>query len=82
MKREHAKLVEKVMTFEAKNKQLVIVTNNTTLQVHEKIYLIDQLWADMDEGEAMIRVWKFWMDQLASGKKDAKAELVSFENQL
>ncbi|XP_070032551.1 uncharacterized protein [Nicotiana tomentosiformis] len=51
-------------------------------KVQEKINLIDQLWAEMDEVKATIEVWKGKIDMLASEKVVAKAELASVENQL
>ncbi|XP_070050956.1 uncharacterized protein [Nicotiana tomentosiformis] len=82
LKREHANLVEKVKVFEAKNEDLVMLTNNTTSQVQQKIDLIDQLQAKMNEVKAMAEGWKGRMDMLASEKETAKADLASVKNQL
>ncbi|XP_070014707.1 uncharacterized protein [Nicotiana sylvestris] len=82
LKREHANLVKNVKIFEAKHEQLVVVTNNTTSQVQQKIDRIDRLRAEMDEVKATTEVWKGKIDLLASEKEAAKAELASIENQL
>nr|XP_016491238.1 PREDICTED: myosin-11-like [Nicotiana tabacum] len=82
LKREHADLVEKVKVFEAKNEELVVVTNNTISQVQQKIDLIDQLRDEMNEVKAMVEWWKGRMDLLASEKETTNAELALVENQL
>ncbi|XP_009609376.1 uncharacterized protein [Nicotiana tomentosiformis] len=82
LKREHADLVEKVKVFEAKNEELVVVTNNTISQVQQKIDLIDQLRDEMNEVKAMAEWWKGRMDLLASEKETTNAELALVENQL
>ncbi|XP_070045937.1 uncharacterized protein [Nicotiana tomentosiformis] len=81
LKREHTELVEKIKIFESKNEKLVVVTNNTTSKVQEKINLIDQLRDKMDEVKAMIEAWKGRMNMLASEKEATKMELASVENQ-
>ncbi|XP_070002998.1 uncharacterized protein [Nicotiana sylvestris] len=80
LKREHDDLVKKVRICETKNEQLVVVTNNTTLQVQEKIDLIDQLQGEMDEVKATTEVWKGKILDLE--KEAAKIELASAKNQL
>lgn len=52
-----------------------MVTNNTNSQVQEKIDLIDQLRAEMDEVKATTEAWKGRIDLLASEKEVAKEDL-------
>ncbi|XP_070014989.1 MAR-binding filament-like protein 1-1 [Nicotiana sylvestris] len=82
VKQEHDNLVEKVKIFEAKNEHLVMVANSTTSQVQQKIELINQLWAEIDEAKATNEVWNGRMNLLASEKEIMKAELASVENKL
>nr|XP_016472409.1 PREDICTED: flagellar attachment zone protein 1-like [Nicotiana tabacum] len=82
LKREHDDLVEKVKVFEVRNEELVMVANNTTSQVQQKIDLIDQLRAEMNEVQAMADGWKSKMDVMDSEKETAKAKLASVEVQL
>ncbi|XP_070049547.1 uncharacterized protein [Nicotiana tomentosiformis] len=87
LKWEHADLVEKVKVFEAKNEQLVMETNNTTLQVQQKIDLIDRLLAEMDEKEVekaklasvenQLRVVKDKVDKWSQLNDDLRAQLSS-----
>ncbi|XP_070031943.1 uncharacterized protein [Nicotiana tomentosiformis] len=80
--KEHADLVEKVKVFEVSNEDLVIVTNDQTSQVQQKIDRIDQLRAEMNEVQAMVDIWKGKIDRLASEKETAQAQLASIEVQL
>lgn len=82
VKREHDDLVGKVRIFEAKNDNLLMMTKNTTSQVQEKIELIDQLWAEMDEIKATTEALRGRMDLLASEKEATKEELVLVKDQL
>nr|XP_009784174.1 PREDICTED: uncharacterized protein LOC104232621 [Nicotiana sylvestris] len=75
VKREHAKLVEKVKIFEAKNEKLLVMTNDATSQVQEKIDLIDQLRVKMDDVKTTTEAMKRKMYILASNKKATKEEL-------
>ncbi|XP_070036822.1 ATP synthase subunit b, chloroplastic-like [Nicotiana tomentosiformis] len=82
MKQEHADIVEKVRIFEAKNEKLLVMTNNATRQVQEKIDLIDQLRAEIDEAKATAEALRVRMDLLASKKEAVKEELASVKDQL
>ncbi|XP_070007916.1 uncharacterized protein [Nicotiana sylvestris] len=82
LKGEHDDLADKVNIFEATNEKLLVVTNNATLQVQEKVDLIDQLRAEIDEVKATTEAWEGSMDLLASEKEDTKVELTSAEYQL
>lgn len=75
MKQKHTDLIEKVRIFEAKQERLPMMTNDTTSQVQEKIDLIDQLRAEMDEVKATTEAWKGRIDLLASEKEVAKEDL-------
>ncbi|XP_070040186.1 uncharacterized protein [Nicotiana tomentosiformis] len=68
--------------FEAKNERLHVVTNDTTLLVQEKIDLIDQLRAEMNEVKTKTKALRGRMDLLASKKKATKEELASVKDQL
>ncbi|XP_070050848.1 uncharacterized protein [Nicotiana tomentosiformis] len=68
LRREHADLVEKVKVFEVTNEELVVVANDKTSQVQQKI---DQLRKEMDEIQVMADGWKSKMDLLHSEKETA-----------
>ncbi|XP_070055399.1 uncharacterized protein [Nicotiana tomentosiformis] len=78
LRQEHTDLVEKVKVFEARNEGSVVVANNNTLQVQQKI---DQLRKEMDEIQVIADGWKSKMDLLTSEKKTAQAKLSSVEVQ-
>lgn len=61
---------------------LSVVANTITLQVQEKVDLIDQLWAEMNELKASDEVLRSKMDLLASEKEATKEELASAKDKL
>ncbi|XP_070055623.1 uncharacterized protein [Nicotiana tomentosiformis] len=77
VKREHAYLVEKLRIIEAKNEKLLVMTNDATSQVQEKVGLIDQLQTEMDEVKATTKALRGRMDMLASKKEATKEEMAS-----
>ncbi|XP_070042823.1 uncharacterized protein [Nicotiana tomentosiformis] len=72
VKWKYAKLLEKIRIFEIKNKRLHVMTNDANSQVQEKIDLIDQLWAGMNELKTSAETLRSRMDLLASEKKATK----------
>ncbi|XP_070041379.1 uncharacterized protein [Nicotiana tomentosiformis] len=82
VKLEHAILVEKVRIFEINKERLSVVANTATSQFQEKIDLINQLWAEMNELKASAEMLRNRIDLLASEKEAAKEELASIKDQL
>ncbi|XP_070042469.1 uncharacterized protein [Nicotiana tomentosiformis] len=82
MKREHAELVEKVRIFEFEDERLSVVANDATSQVQEKIDLIDQLRAEMNELKASAEMLRSRMNLLASEMEATKEELASVKDKL
>ncbi|XP_070057296.1 uncharacterized protein [Nicotiana tomentosiformis] len=82
LRREHADLVKEVKVFEVRNEELVIMANDKTSQVQQKIDQIDQLRMEMNEIQAIADGWKSEMDLLATEKETAQSKLSSVEVQL
>lgn len=60
----------------------IVVANDATSQVQEKVNLIDQLLAEMNEHKASAEMLRSMMDLLASEKEATKEELALAKDQL
>nr|XP_016491490.1 PREDICTED: uncharacterized protein LOC107811132 [Nicotiana tabacum] len=77
VKQDHALLDEKVRVLEIYNESLNANVNAATLQVQEKITLIDQLRSEMDEVKASVDELRGKMDLLASDRDATKEDPTS-----
>ncbi|XP_070037103.1 uncharacterized protein [Nicotiana tomentosiformis] len=82
VKQEHVVLVKKVMVFEINNERLSVTTNAANSQVQEKIDLIDQLKAEMNEVKSSTEELRRKLYLLASEGDATKEDLASAKDQL